>query len=222
MDFVAIVLFFIALAFISLFFDLWSYRPMIRLLIWAANVLLFSWLSNLFAGIAELQTNANEGNSFLAALRPVMGISAPQAVFKSLPEASTLLPGFLRGLVVVGVAWALLIAIVLVFREQMRFTRTMLFCCVLFNVICQTAYLQIKRHSDGARITTRYFQECKSEIERINALSLDETTRRDFYQKTIEDFRWTYEKASRNYDSMERLLEELKAFPPNSSDNQKK
>ena len=36
----------------------------------------------------------------------------------------------------------------------------------------------------------------------------------DFYQKAMKDFRWTYEKAARNYESMEHLSETLKAFPP--------
>ena len=68
MDFAAIVLFFIFLAFFSLFFDLWRHRAWIRLLIWAANVLVLCWLANLFAGIVELQINANEGSGFLGAM----------------------------------------------------------------------------------------------------------------------------------------------------------
>ena len=189
MDYLVIVISFIALAFLSLLFDLWSHKPWIRLLIWAVNVLLFCWLSNLFAGIAELQVNADEGSAFLAALRSLMGIPAMQMMVKPLPEASTLLPVIMLSLVVLGAAWALWIAIGLLTKEQMRFTRTLLACCILFNLICHTAYLHSKRCADGARTTTRYFHECKGEIGRINALPLDETTRRDFYEKAIGDFR---------------------------------
>ena len=213
MDFVAIVLFFIFLAFFSLFFDLWRHRAWARLLIWAANVLAFCWLANLFAGIAELQITANEGSGFWGAMYSLMGISTQQRVFPSLPEVSVFPSIIALLLVVVGSIWTLSIAVVLLCREHLRFTRAMLFGCILFNVICQFAYLQIKRREKGTMITMRYYHACKAEIARINALELNETEKIDFYEKAMEDFRWTYEKASRNYESMERLLEKLKAFP---------
>ena len=214
MDFVAIVLFFIVLAFFSLFFDLWKQRAWIRLLIWAANVLVLCWLANLFAWIAELQINADEGSGFIGAMYSLMGIPNQQRVFPGLPEVSIFPSIIALCLVVVGAIWALSIAVVLLCREHLRFTRALLFGCILFNVICQSAYLQIKRREKGAIITMQYYHDCKTEITRINALELNETEKTDFYEKAMEDFRWTYEKASRNYESMERLLEKLKAFPP--------
>ena len=151
MNYAAIVLVFILLAFFSLFFDLWEHRALSRLLIWAANVLAFCWLSNLFAWIAELQTNANEGNAFLAAMRQIMGIPVQNAVVHPLPEASTILPAVLLALLVLGAVWALLMAIALACRERMRFTRMLLFCCILFNLLC--AFCSIRLHIQGMRIT---------------------------------------------------------------------
>ena len=215
MDFIAIILFCIILAFFSLFFDLWGLRAWLRLLIWGANVLVFCWLANLWAWIAELQITADEGSGFMGAMYSLMGISDPQRVFPGLPEAAAFPSAVMLGLVVIGAVWTLIAGVILLLRrEPLRFTRLLLFGCILFNVICQSAYLQMKRREKGAMITMRYYHACKAEIIRINALEFDETEKTDFYQKAMKDFRWTYEKAARNYESMEHLSETLKAFPP--------
>ena len=213
MDFIAVIFFFIILAFLSLFFDLWGLRAWLRLLIWGVNVLVFCWLANLWAGIAELQITADEGSGFMGAMCSLMGIAAPQRVFPGLPEVSASSSAIALGLVVIGVIWILVIVIVLLRGRPLRFTRTLLFGCILFNVICQSAYLQIKRREKGALITMQYYHACKAEIARINTLEINETEKTDFYQEAMKDFRWTYEKAGRNYESMERLSEKLKAFP---------
>ena len=213
MEIRAIILLSIAATFLALFFDLRRHRPWLRLLIWTVNLLGIGGVAALFSFVAQLNANAHEGFGFLAQTKTLMGLPS-QADIYPLPDASPFPVRLSVALLAIGILLALAMAIALLRRHPLRYTRLLLAGCILWNLFSLAAFLQNRRIAEGARRTRQYYLQCQSEITRINALPIPADQRTAFFKEALKPLRFGYESARTNYASMEQLLTALKDYPP--------
>ena len=192
---------------------LWKWPSWGRVLIWVLNMAALVFLCIGVGFLFGLQINYDEGATFKGEMLRLTGVK-PDAPACAFPEADFFWTYLLTALVAAGAVWALVMLMLLMRKERPRFFGWLLFGCLLFNLVCQAALWPCKRVADGAVQTHRYYVACRAEIERIDALDLDEAERKAFYEATMKKYYLTYEDAEYNYRYMEELLTRLKAYPP--------
>ena len=208
-----ILLIFVITSIVDMTDCLWKCPSWIRVPIWVVNVAVLAFICVVWRFLYGLQINYDEGATFKGEMLRLTGVK-PDAPACAFPEADFFWTYLLTALVAAGAVWALVMLMLLMRKERPRFFGWLLFGCLLFNLVCQAALWPCKRVADGAVQTHRYYVACRAEIERIDALNLDEAERKAFYEAAMKDYPWTYENAEYNYRQMEQFLNRLKAYPP--------
>ena len=208
-----ILLIFVITSIVDMTDCLWKCPSWIRVPIWVLNMAALAFICVVWRFLYGLQINSHEGVTFKDEMLRLTGVD-PNAPACAFPEADFFWTYLLTALVAAGAVWALVMLILLMRKERPRFFGWFIFGCLLFNLVWQTMLWQCERVADGAVQTRRYYLACRAEIERIDALDIDEAERKAFYEAAMKKYYWTYENAEYNYRYMEELLTRLKAYPP--------
>ena len=184
-----------------------------RVLIWLGGgfvLLIFAFFVNL---AFVLNINAGEGQGFYFEMLRLTGVN-PDAPAHAFPEGDFSRPHLLLKLIAAGLVCGIPAAILLKLKKWPRFDKALLCFSLLVLWGSREAYGLTRRKAEGADISRRYYLACRAEIERIDALDIDEAERKAFYEAAMKKYYWTYENAEYNYRYMEQFLTRLKAYPP--------
>ena len=184
-----------------------------RVLIWLGGGFVLLIFAYIVTALFMYNITAGEGQGFYFEMLRLTGVN-PDAPAHAFPEGDFSRPHLLLKLIAAGIVCGIPAAILLKLKKWPRFDKALLCLCLLFLWVCQEAYGLAQRKAEGADISRRYYLACRAEIERIDALDIDEAERKAFYKETMKDFDWTYDTFAHNYWLMERHLNRLKAYPP--------
>ena len=186
-----------------------------RVLIWLGGgfvLLIFAYYVTL---AFVLNITAGEGQGFYFEMLRLTGVN-PNAHAHAFPEGNFSRPHTMLALAVASIVLGIRAAIMLKFKQKPRIAKGLLCFSLLVLWGSREAYGLTRRKAEGADISRRYYLACRAEIERIDALDIDEAERKAFYEAAMKKYywTWTYENAEYNYRYMEELLTRLKAYPP--------
>ena len=201
----------------ELIFGPWERPLWKRALIWLSGGFALSACA-FFVNLAfVLNINAGEGQGFYFEMLRLTGVN-PNAHAHAFPEGNFSRPHTMLALAVASIVLGIRAAIMLKFKQKPRIAKGLLCFSLLVLWGSREAYGLTRRKAEGADISRRYYLACRAEIERIDALDIDEAERKAFYEAAMKKYYWTYENAEYNYRYMEQFLTRLKAYPPAPKD----
>ena len=185
-----------------------------RILIWLAVLFCYFVIISLPLALWVIVSTIHVSKGFFYDMHRLTGVT-PDAPFCAFPEGDFFRSHFLMALAVASIVCGIPAAILLARKGRVHFAKRLLIFCLIFNLVCVTVGTEAYNYADAMTRARHYYLACRAEIERIDALDLDEAEHKAFYKEELRKMGWAKEGI---FDRMEGFLTSLKAYPPAPKD----